>query len=355
MMKRMKMLTTEIIQEFYKALLNKNSEYEGVFYVGVKTTGVFCRPTCPARKPKFENCEFYKTAEEALLASFRPCLRCRPLSHPNHVSDLVRILVDAVEATPEKRWRIRDFDKLCVDASTARRQFKKRFDMTFVEYARARRMGIAMKQIREGKTVTETQLDTGYESSSGFRDAFSKIMGAAPTNFDKHHNILKASWLDSPLGPMLAIADDEALYLLEFVERRGLEREIERLRIKTKSAIIPGITDPIKSIEAELKLYFEGKLRNFKTPIHLMGTPFQKLVWEELMRISFGTTRSYGDQAAAIGKPFAYRAVANANGTNQLAIIIPCHRIINTNGELGGYGGGISRKKWLIDHENQKA
>jgi AraC family transcriptional regulator of adaptative response/methylated-DNA-[protein]-cysteine methyltransferase len=351
----MKMLTNEITQEFYKALLNKNAEYEGVFYAGVKTTGVFCRPTCPARKPKFENCEFYQTAEEALLASFRPCLRCRPLSHPNHVSDLVRILVDAVEANPEKRWKTRDFDELCADASTARRQFKKRFDMTFVEYARARRMGIAMKQIREGKTVTDAQLETGYESSSGFRDAFSKIMGAAPTNFRNHHNVLKASWLDSPLGPMLAIADDEALYLLEFVERRGLEREIERLRIKTKSAIIPGITDPIKSIEIQLKLYFEGKLKNFKTPILLMGSPFQKLVWEELMRIPFGTTRSYGDQAAAISKPTAYRAVANANGANQLAIIIPCHRIINTNGELGGYGGGISRKKWLINHEKQKA
>ena len=355
MVDRMKMLTNEITQEFYKALLNKNVEYEGVFYVGVKTTGVFCRPTCPARKPKFENCEFYKTAEEALLASFRPCLRCRPLSHPNHVSDLVRSLVEAVEANPEKRWKARDFDVLSVDASTARRQFKKRFDMTFVEYARARRMGIAMKQIREGKTVTETQLDTGYESSSGFRDAFSKIMGAAPTNFGKHHNVLKASWLDSPLGPMLAIANNEALYFLECVERRGLEREIERLRIKTKSAIIPGTTDRITSIEAELKLYFEGNLKNFKTPVHLMGSPFQKLVWEELMRIPFGETRSYADQAAAMGKPTAYRAVANANGANQLAIIIPCHRIINTNGELGGYGGGISRKKWLINHEKQKA
>lgn len=101
--------------------------------MGVKTTGVFCRPTCPARKPKFENCEFYKTAGEALLASFRPCMRCRPLSHPNQVSDLVRRLVDAVEADPSRRWKDRDFEELSVDASTARRQFKKRFGMTFVE------------------------------------------------------------------------------------------------------------------------------------------------------------------------------------------------------------------------------
>lgn len=135
------MITDAEKQEFYQAFLDKNAHYEGVFFVGVKTTGVLCRPTCSARKPKFENCQFYKTAQEALLASFRPCMRCRPLSHPNQVSDLVRTLVDVVEADPSKRWKDRDFENLSVDASTARRQFKKRFGMTFVEYARARRMG----------------------------------------------------------------------------------------------------------------------------------------------------------------------------------------------------------------------
>ena len=126
------MITDGQKQEFYQALLDKDANSEGVFFVGVKTTGVFCRPTCPARKPKFENCEFYKTAQEALLASFRPCMRCRPLSHPNQVSELVRRLVDAVEADPSKRWKTGDFEELSVDASTARRQFKKRFGMTFL-------------------------------------------------------------------------------------------------------------------------------------------------------------------------------------------------------------------------------
>ncbi len=348
-----KMLTEEKKQEFYQALLDKNPDYEGIFYLGVTTTGVFCRPTCSARKPKFENCEFYKTAQEALLASFRPCLRCRPLSHPNQVSELVRILVAAVEATPERRWKDRDFEELSVDASTARRQFKKRFGMTFVAYARARRMGLAMKQIRGGEAVIEAQLNVGYESSSGFRDAFSKIMGAAPTHFDQQNHLLKASWLDTPLGPMLAIADEKALYLLEFMERRGLEREIERLRIRTKSAIIPGSTEIIASIEKELKSYFEGGLKVFKTPLHLLGSPFQKLVWETLLTIPYGETRSYGHQARALGKPSAFRAVANANGANQIAIVIPCHRIINTNGDFGGYGGGLPRKKWLIHHERE--
>lgn len=337
-------------QEYYQALLDKKSEYEGVFYVGVTTTGVFCRPTCPARKPRIENCEFYETAEEALLASFRPCKRCRPLSHPNQVSDLVRLLVDAVEENPEKRWTNQDFQKLSVDASTARRQFKKRFGMTFVEYARARRMGLALKQIREGHAVIDAQLSTGYESSSGFRDAFSRIMGAAPTR-SGHHHILKASWLDTRLGPMIAIADEEALYLLEFVDRRGLEREVERLRLRTKSAIIPGYAGPICSIERELGAYFEGESTEFKTPLFLLGSPFQQEVWDHLLQIPPGRTSSYGEIATTMGRPTAYRAVAQANGANQLAIVIPCHRVIHTSGELGGYGGGLSRKQWLLNHE----
>lgn len=346
------MIIAENKKEYYQALIDKKTEYEGVFFVGVKTTGVFCRPTCPARKPKFEHCEFFETAQQALLASFRPCKRCRPLSHPNHVSKLIQTLVKAVEENPEKRWKDRDFRELSVDASTARRQFKKRFGMTFVEYARARRMGLAMKQIRAGKAVIDAQISTGYESGSGFRDAFSRIMGVAPAKLGQS-NILKASWIDTPLGPMIAIADEQALYLLEFVDRRGLEREVERLRKKLKSAIIPGHTQPIKSIENELKMYFEGIIIEFKTPLFFLGSLFQKRVWEELKKIPSGETRSYSEIAIAIGQPTAFRAVANANGANQFALIIPCHRVINTNGELGGYGGGLTRKKWLINHEKE--
>ncbi len=346
------MLTEKRKKEYYQALLNKNKAYEGLFFVGVKTTGVFCRPTCPARKPKEGNCEFFETAQEALLASFRPCKRCRPLSHPNIVSKLVQTLVEAVETNPEKHWKECDFKKLSVDASTARRQFKKRFGMTFVAYARARRMGLAMKQIREGHKVIDAQLSSGYESSSGFRDAFSRIMGAPPSK-SENHNILKASWIDTPLGPMLAISDDQALYLIEFVDRRGLEKEIERLRKKTKLLIVPGKPNPIKQIEGELERYFSGKIQEFKTPLFLLGSPFQKRVWQELQKIPKGETRSYAEIARAIGKPSAFRAVALGNGANQFAIVIPCHRVINSNGDLGGYGGGIKRKEWLLNHERK--
>ncbi len=345
------MTADKVKEEYYEALLAKKSDYEGVFYVGVKTTGVFCRPTCSARKPKLEHCEFFETAQQALLASFRPCKRCRPLSHPNQVSELVQKLVAAVEENPAKRWKEKDFRVLSVDVSTARRQFKKRFGMTFVAYARARRMGIAMKKIRAGETIIDTQLATGYESSSGFRDAFSRILGAVPTKLEQ--KILKASWLDTPLGPMLAIADERALYLLEFVERRGLERDIERVRQKAKVAIIPGVTDHIQSIEKELRYYFDGKLSEFKTPLFLLGSDFQKQVWAELKKIPFGKTCSYAELALAIERPSAFRAVARANGTNRVAIVIPCHRVINTGGALGGYGGGIARKEWLIKHEKE--
>ena len=346
------MIADELKEQYYQALLAKDSEYEGLFYVGVKTTGVFCRPTCPARKPKFENCEFYETAQQALLASFRPCQRCRPLSHPNHVSDVVRLLVEAVENNPEKRWKEQDFKDLSIDESTARRQFKKRFGMTFVEYARARRMGLALKNIRSGHTVIDSQLSTGYESSSGFRDAFSRIMGAAPTQVNEGQ-VLKASWIDTRLGPMMAVADDKQLYLLEFIDRRGLEREVERLRIRTKSAIVPGMTPPIQSIERELEQYFDGMLTAFDTPLFYLGTPFQKRGWEQLSMIPAGETRSYQEIAIALGKPTACRAVAQAKEAKQLAIVIPGHRVINTSGELGGYGGGITRKNWLLQHEKQ--
>lgn len=349
-------LARKTAKVYYHALIEKDSNYEGVFFVGVKTTGVFCRPTCPARKPKFENCEFFENAQDALIASYRPCKRCTPLSHPGEASDIIKTLVDMIENHPEKRWTDKDFEALSTDSVTARRHFKKRFGMTFVQYARARRMGIAFKQIRQGTSVIHLQIDSGYESGSGFRDAFYKIMGSAPSKAcDQSHLILKASMIDTPLGPMIAISDDKSLYLLEFADRRGLEKEIERLRKRQKAAIIPGSADPITMIEQELKLYFLGKLKSFKTPLYLIGSDFQKKAWRLLQQIPYGETRSYKTQADMTGNEKACRAIANANGANQLAIIIPCHRIINHNGDLGGYGGGKARKEWLLKLEKSHA
>lgn len=341
--------TSAVNGRYYRALLERDPSYEGIFYVGVKTTGVFCRPTCPARKPLRANCEFFATAKDALHASYRPCKRCRPLSHPNDVPEIVKRLVEAVEAEPERRWRDRDFRALGVDVSTARRVFKKRFGMTFMEYARARRMGLALQKIRGGSSVIDAQLDSGYESGSGFRDAFSRIIGAPPSRADAR--VMVAAWLDTPLGPMLAIADEAALVLLEFVDRRGLETELKRLRVS--ASIVPGRNAPIDAIERELGDYFDGTSHRFETPIQLHGTPFQRTVWERLRSIEPGRTLSYAGLATAVERPTAVRAVAQANGANQLALIVPCHRVINADGQLGGYAGGIPRKQWLLDHERR--
>lgn len=334
---------------YYKALLERSKQYDGMFYVGVKTTGVFCHATCPARKPKFENCEFFLTAKEALLASYRPCKRCNPLLPPNQQSPVIKKLIEAVEKNPEKRWKNQDFKLLGVDESTARRQFKKRFGMTFVEYARARRMGLAINHIRAGNTVIDAQLKVGYQSGSGFRDAFARVLGNAPARSDG--KVLYATWIDTPLGAMISIADENYLYLLEFVDRRGLEKEIERLRQKLKIGVIPGKTGITNQIKSELSDYFSGKSYDFHTPCYLLGTAFEQSVWEALKLIPVGQTYSYLSIAKNISQPKSFRAVANANGKNQLAIIIPCHRVINENGELGGYGGGLNRKQWLIHHE----
>ncbi|WP_175074303.1 bifunctional transcriptional activator/DNA repair enzyme AdaA [Terribacillus sp. AE2B 122] len=339
------------IDFYYKLLVEKNSAYEGTFYVGVKTTGVFCRPTCPAKKPKKENCEFFSTAKEAALASYRPCKRCQPLSLPSVLSLEVKKLVIAIEENPQKKWTDKDFDNLSISANTARRQFKKQFGMTFIEYARSRRLGIAFNHIRNGKSLIDSQLDSGFDSGNGFRDAFYRIMGHVPKR-TKDVRLLKSKWIETKLGSMVAIADDNALFLLEFVDRRGLESEINNLRAKLSIAIVPGTNSILEKLELELSEYFDGAINSFTTPVSdEIGTSFQRKVWEALKNIPRGRTISYKELAVLVGSPTAYRAVARANGANQISLIIPCHRVINANGNYGGYGGGIQRKAWLLDLE----
>lgn len=345
------MITDKLKQdEYYKALLEKDSQYEGVFFAGIKTTGIFCRPTCHARKPLKENCDFFGTAQEALLAGFRPCKKCKPLEIPSVISPEIKQLIQMVEKHPEKKWKDRDFDELDISANTARRQFKKYFGMTFIEYSRSRRLGIAFNEIRNGHSIISAQLDSGFESANGFRDAFSNIMGELPTN-SMDITLLYSSWIETKLGSMLAITDKEQLYLLEFVDRRGLENEIVRLRKRLKAIILPEKQPIIDQLESELTDYFDDGIFNFQTPVHLIGSDFQQKVWLELQRIPLGETLSYKELAINIGNDKASRAVARANGANQIAILIPCHRVINSNGELGGYGGGVSRKQWLLQHE----
>lgn len=182
-----------------------------------------------------------------------------------------------------------------------------------------------------------------------------KIEACLVQKSGKYYSALYFSWIDTLRGLMLIIADDESLYLLEFIGRRGLDREIERLQKSQQVIFISGETTITKQISIEVQEYFSGTRRTFSAPITVIGSEFQKSVWLELQKIPMGETRSYADIAKALNKPTAYRAVANANAANQLAILIPCHRVINTNGDLGGYGGGIHHKQWLLNHEAEIA
>ena len=164
---------------------------------------------------------------------------------------------------------------------------------------------------------------------------------------------LKASCVDTHLGQMLIIADEKAVYMVEFVECRNLHAKLKRLQSSMKALIVGGRSQLVDMLERELQDYFAGTLVRFKTPFLLLGTPFQKGVWQELQQIPYGQTRSYADIAAAIGKPTAFRAVALANGSNMICVIVPCHRVIQSTGALGGYASGTERKQWLLNHEGK--
>lgn len=168
-------------------------------------------------------------------------------------------------------------------------------------------------------------------------------------------NIVHKKLIKTPLGPMLAIADDHELYLLDFIDRDDLAAEIYKLQQALHCDIETGDTCVLKQITFEMTNYFSGKNLTFTTPVALRGSAFQQKVWRQLSHIPHGTTQSYLDIAKAIRRPKAFRAVANANGANRLTILIPCHRVINHNGKLGGYGGGLARKQWLLEHERQFA
>lgn len=166
-----------------------------------------------------------------------------------------------------------------------------------------------------------------------------------------YNKVLNTIQFNTPLGTMVVIANDTALYILEFTDRKGLQREIELLVQKTNTILAEGSNPIIMLAQKELALYFEGKLQQFTVPVRTIGSPFAQHVWGQLTKIPFGRTYSYADLAKATGNPQAYRAVAKANSVNHCAIIIPCHRVINSNGELGGYAGGLMRKRWLLNHE----
>lgn len=337
----------------YRAIAEKDASFTGVFFVAVKTTGVFCRPGCPARCPKSENVEFYASTKEALFAGFRPCKRCKPLESPDATPDWVLKAMALIENSEGEKIREYDLEQAGVSSERLRRWFKQNHNMTFQAYQRGLRLGKAMQAIKEGTTVLESGLFNGWESSSGFRDAFQRAFGTSPTSHEGP--VFSIQRIESPLGTLVAVGDHDSLYLLEFADRRMLATQMRVLKKRYGCSLLPGNSPVLQATKTQLKEYFEGARRRFELPIDLRGTEFQVRVWNRLNEIPFGRTLSYGDMARDLGCPDAQRAVGKANGDNRIAIVVPCHRVIKSDGTLCGYGGGLWRKKRLLELEQGTA
>ncbi len=333
-----------------EAFLHRDASYEGVFFTAVKTTGIFCRPTCSARKPLPSNVEFFATTQGALLAGFRPCLRCRPMEPTGTTPEWLRPLLLKIEEDPARRWKDADLRSLGLQPDRVRRWFQNNHGMTFHAFHRARRLGIALGEIQGGAGIARAAFDHGYDSLSAFNEAFRRMLGAPPRAARESTRLL-VTRIPTPLGPMVACATDEALCLLEFDDRRMLETQLKRLRHHFNAHFMPGVNGVLESTAAELERYFAGRLTEFTIPLDARGTPFQEVVWARLRAIPAGQTRSYKGVATEMGRPTAVRAVARSNGDNRIAILIPCHRVVGSDGKLTGYGGGLWRKKRLLEIE----
>jgi len=334
----------------YAALLARNESFDGQAFVCVSTTGVFCRLTCPARKPNRENCTFFPTIGQCIEAGFRPCKRCHPLQAAALADPTIAALLQELDKRPYLRWSEDHVAKLGYDLSTVRRSFKRQFGMTFLEMARQRRIREGFETLALGGKVITAQHEASFDSASAFRAAFARLLGKSPAELQSD-KLLRATWIPTPLGDMIAVSSRNHLHLLEFVDRKGLPAELKKLEQNSKEGIGIGTMPPSEQAAAELAEYFAARSARFLTPLAAPASAFTQHVWDALRQIPAGETRSYSDIARQIGHPAATRAVARANGANQIAIMIPCHRVIGADGSLTGYGGGLWRKQRLIEIE----
>ena len=343
----MKNLSPQIM---YRASLEKNSEFEGVFWMGVKTTGIFCRPTCTARKPKAENVEFFHSTKDAILKGYRPCKVCKPLENPEETPPYIREILKELRENPSLKFKDYDLVKRGLNPATLRRWFQKNHGMTFQAFQRMFRLNTAFKKLNQGENIIETAYESGFESLSGFSESFKNIFGVSPKN-SKAQTIIDLKRIETPIGTMYAAATEQGICMLEFTDRRMLETEFKDLAKSLNATLVQGDNPHFETLEKELSEYFAGNRKEFTVPLFPVGSEFQKSVWKILMKIPYGETWNYRKQSEVLGDVKKVRAVANANGMNKISILIPCHRVIGSDGTLTGYGGGIWRKQKLLELE----
>ncbi len=333
----------------WQAVCDSDASYDGIFCFAVRSTGIFCRPSCSARTPKRENLRFFPDAASAAAAGFRACKRCQPERTPSAPPEWIGRLLRHLEERPAPP-RAEDLCNAGIAPARARRWFRRYYGMSFRAFCEGHAMSKALDALQKGNSLDHTAAEAGFTSLSGFRDAFKRVFAQPPGAADDLECV-RLRWVETPLGPMVAGASDAGVCQLSFLGESDIDAELRGLRDGLGCAVLPGRHPFLDQLQTELETYFAGQLQQFTLPLHQPGTAFQQAVWSALQAIPFGATCSYRDIATAVGRPGATRAVGTTNGRNRIAIVIPCHRVINAGGALGGYGGGLERKRWLLRHE----
>ncbi|HEY6048554.1 MAG TPA: methylated-DNA--[protein]-cysteine S-methyltransferase [Sphingomicrobium sp.] len=330
----------------WAAFMRRDRSWDGRVIGAVSTTGVYCKPSCPARRPRRENVTFYASTEEAAAAGYRPCLRCKP-DEVSRDREAVAKAVKVLEQAEEPPSLAELAQAVGYAPHHFQRLFKRDLGVSPAEFARALRNRRAEAALKANGRITDAVYDAGYSSPSGFYSDAKERLGMTPSAWRDGGRGETIRWttFDSPLGRMFIAATSKGICRLTFDDS---EQSLQRL--------FPSAT--IVEDDGALRDLVEGALKAIQRPlampdlpIDVAGTAFQEAVWRELRKIPAGETRSYAEIAAAIGHPKAVRAVGSANGDNHVCVLIPCHRVIRSDGSLGGYGGGLDRKKKLLAAE----
>jgi AraC family transcriptional regulator of adaptative response/methylated-DNA-[protein]-cysteine methyltransferase len=340
-------------EDRWDAFVARDDSFEGQFYIAVKTTGIYCRPGCPARLPKRANVRFFDTREEAEWAGFRPCKRCKPdrpsLSElqAGKIAQACRLIETADEAPK--------LDDLAAAVGLSpyhfHRIFKQALGVTPKAYASAHRAKRVRKGLGKSGTVTEAIYDAGFNSNGRFYANASEVLGMTPTDFRSGGagQAIRYAIGTCSLGPVLVAASEKGICAIFFGdEPEGLRKD---LQATFPRAEIVSADKNFEKLTAKVLAFVDDPVKQLDLPLDVRGTAFQHRVWDALRRIPAGTTASYAEIARRIGAPKAVRAVARACATNRIAVAIPCHRVIGSDGSLTGYRGGIERKRKLLAKE----
>jgi len=330
----------------WAAFMRRDRSWDGRVIGAVKSTGIYCKPSCPAKRPKREHVEFFATGEEARTAGYRPCLRCRP-DEVARDREAVAKAVKLIEAAEEQLTLERLASAVGYAPHHFQRIFKRDLGVSPAEYWRALRARRAEKHLKQNGRVTDAIYDAGYSAPSRFYEDARERLGMAPSAWRDGGRGETIRWttFDSPLGQMLIAVTSKGICRLTFDDSEASLR-----RLFPNATIVKDDGGLRELVEGAL-IAIERPLAAPELPIDVAGTAFQEAVWRELRKIPRGETRSYAQIAAAIGQPKAVRAVGTANGDNHVAVLIPCHRVIRSDGSLGGYAGGLDRKRKLLEAE----